>query len=116
MDDFGQAQTCDPEVFESDADTRCHQDDAANGGQPSSSRWKSNVSGGWLPSLTFAWLVSPWPLKRANVANLPIDSTLASCDPFPSTSHWTGAAIIMQARRTKNCTVTGPRTSPRPMP
>jgi hypothetical protein len=29
---------------------------------------------------------------------VPIGGTLAKCDPFgiPSTSHWTGAAIIVQ--------------------
>jgi hypothetical protein len=44
--------------------------------------------------------------------------TLAKCDPFgtPSTSHWTGAAIIEQSLRTKTCIVTGSRTSNRPMP
>jgi hypothetical protein len=44
--------------------------------------------------------------------------TLTQCDPFgiPSTSHWTGAAIIVHFRRTKTCIVTRPRTSPRPMP
>src|SRR5260370_40110156 len=40
------------------------------------------------------------------------------CDPFgiPSTSHWTGAAIIVQYPRTKTCIVTRSRTSTRPMP
>src|SRR5918996_526031 len=40
------------------------------------------------------------------------------CDPFgtPSTSHWTGAAIIVQSPRTKTCIVTRPRTSRTPMP
>jgi hypothetical protein len=44
--------------------------------------------------------------------------TLAKCDPFgtPSTSHWTGAAIIVQSPRTKTCIVTRSRTSTRPMP
>ena len=44
--------------------------------------------------------------------------TLAKCDPFgtPSTSHWTGAAIIVQSPRTKTCIVTQWRTSLRPMP
>ncbi len=48
----------------------------------------------------------------------PIGGTLAKCDPFgtPSTSHWTGAAIIVQSPRTKTCTVTRSRTSTRPMP
>jgi dihydrofolate reductase len=34
--------------------------------------------------------------------------TLAKCDPFgtPSTSRWTGAAIIERSRRTKTCIVT----------
>ena len=38
--------------------------------------------------------------------------------PFgiPSTSHWTGAAIIVQFPRTKSCIVTRSRTSTRPMP
>jgi hypothetical protein len=48
----------------------------------------------------------------------PIGGTLAKCDPFgtPSTSHWTGAAIIVQSPRTKTCIVTRSRTSTRPMP
>src|SRR5712691_4455898 len=47
----------------------------------------------------------------------PIGGTLAKCDPFgtPSTSHWTGAAIIVQSPRTKTCIVTRSRTSTRPM-
>ena len=46
-----------------------------------------------------------------------IGGTLAQCDPFgiPSTSHWTGAAIIVQSSRTKMCFATGPRTSIGPM-
>src|SRR5688500_11036531 len=46
-----------------------------------------------------------------------IGDTLTQCDPFgiPSTSHWTGAAIIVQCPRTKTCIVTRPRTSRRPM-
>ena len=41
----------------------------------------------------------------------PIGGTLASCGPFgiPSTSHWTGAAIIVQYPRTKSCIVTRSR-------
>src|SRR6266480_5771231 len=48
----------------------------------------------------------------------PIGGTLAKCDPFgtPSTSHWTGAAIIVQSPRTKTCIVTRSRTLTRPMP
>jgi hypothetical protein len=44
--------------------------------------------------------------------------TLAKWDPFgtPSTSHWTGAAIIVKGSRTKTCIVTRSRTSTRPMP
>ena len=47
-----------------------------------------------------------------------IGGTIAKCDPFgtPSTSHWTGAAIIVQSPRTKTCIVTRSRTSTRPMP
>src|SRR5215213_8750272 len=43
-----------------------------------------------------------------------IGDTLTQCDPFgiPSTSHWTGAAIIVKCPRTKTCIVTQPRTSP----
>ena len=43
---------------------------------------------------------------------------LAPWDPFgiPSTSHWTGAAIIVPAWWTKTCIVTRSRTSRRPMP
>jgi len=34
----------------------------------------------------------------ANLLVYPVGDTLAQCDPFgiPSTSHWTGAAIIVQ--------------------
>ena len=41
-----------------------------------------------------------------------------SCDRFgiPSTSHWTGAAIIVKWSQTKTCIVTRSRTSSRPMP
>jgi hypothetical protein len=36
--------------------------------------------------------------------------------PVGPTSHWTGAAIIVQCSRTKTCIVTRSRTSIRPMP
>ena len=44
--------------------------------------------------------------------------TLTNATPsvFHQTSHWTGAAIIVQYFRTKTCIVTLSRTSPRPMP
>ncbi len=47
----------------------------------------------------------------------PIGGTLAKCDPFgiPSTSHWTGAAIIVQYPRTKPCIATRSGTSTGPM-
>jgi hypothetical protein len=47
-----------------------------------------------------------------------IGDTLTQCDSFdiPSTSPWTDAAIIVPVERTKNCIVTGPRASRRPMP
>jgi hypothetical protein len=54
-----------------------------------------------------------------HIDDLRIGRTLAPCDPFgiPSTSHWTGAAIIVQeSPRTRTCIVTRSRTSPRPMP
>ena len=49
--------------------------------------------------------------------SFPVGGTLASCDRFgiPSTSHWTGAAIIVRYRRTKSCIVTRSRTSTGPM-
>ncbi len=52
------------------------------------------------------------------VAIVGIGRTLPPCDPFgiPSTSHRTGAAIIVHFRRTKTCIVTRPRTSRRPRP
>ena len=55
---------------------------------------------------------------RANLGRLTQPGTLPKCDLFgiPSTSHWTGAAIIVHFRRTKTCIVTQPRTSRRPMP
>jgi hypothetical protein len=48
----------------------------------------------------------------------PIGGTLAQCDPFgiPSTSHWTGAAIILPFPRTKICIVTRSSFSSKPMP
>jgi len=57
-------------------------------------------------------------LLKRHIAMCPICGTLAECDPFgtPSTSQWTGAAIIVQSRRTKTCIVTQSRTSTRPMP
>jgi hypothetical protein len=44
--------------------------------------------------------------------------TLCKCDPFaiPSTSHWTGAAIIVRVLRTKTYIVTRWKTSTGPMP
>ena len=47
-----------------------------------------------------------------------IGDTLRPCDPcgIPSTSPWTGAAIIGPWPRTKSCIVTRPRPSRRPMP
>src|SRR5579863_9087107 len=47
-----------------------------------------------------------------------VGDTLTQCDPcgITSTSHWTGAAIIVQCSPTKNCIATRPRTSPKPMP
>jgi hypothetical protein len=55
---------------------------------------------------------------RANLGSRTQPDTLAKCDPFgiPSTSHWTGAAIIVQCSRTTTCIVTQSRTSTRPMP
>ena len=54
----------------------------------------------------------------ANLLVYAVGDMLTQCDPFgiQSTSHWTGAAIIVQFSRTKNCIVTRPRTSPGPMP
>ncbi len=53
----------------------------------------------------FACHVSP----HSSVPNYPIHGTFTLMrDPFgiPSTSHWTGAAIIAQGSRTKSCIVT----------
>jgi len=63
-------------------------------------------------------LVGGYPDSPAHLPSRPIGATLAKCDPFgtPSTSHWTGAAIIVQSPRTKTCIVTRSRTSTRPMP
>jgi hypothetical protein len=63
------------------------------------------------------WALSP-NYKDRRPPVYPIGGTLAKCDPFgiPSTSHWTGAAIIVQSPRTKTCIVTLSRTSTRPMP
>jgi hypothetical protein len=56
--------------------------------------------------------------EAANLAGQPVGGILAQCDLFGirSTSHWTGAAIIVQFPRTKTCIVTRSRTSTRPMP
>ena len=55
---------------------------------------------------------------RANLGRLTQPGTLAKCDPFdiPSTSHWTGVAIIVKGSRTTTCIVTQSRTSTRLMP
>src|SRR5262249_26349744 len=62
-------------------------------------------------------------VEELSGAAAPDDTLLAlaatvECDPFdiPSTSHWTGAAIIVPCSRTKTCIVTRSRTSSRPMP
>jgi hypothetical protein len=54
----------------------------------------------------------------ANLLVYPVGDTLTQCDRFgiPSTSHWTGAAIIVQSPRTKTCIVTRLRTSTKQMP
>jgi hypothetical protein len=61
-----------------------------------------------------------YPLRHATrqAAGAKTNGRYTSCDPFgiPSTSHWTGAVIIVQGPRTKSCIVTGPRASRRPMP
>src|SRR5512147_2866921 len=56
--------------------------------------------------------------ERRRLRRFAIGGTLTECDPFVirSTSHWTGAAIIVKCLRTKTCIVTRPRTSPRLMP
>ena len=54
-----------------------------------------------------------------HIDDVRIGRTLAPCDPLgiPSTSHWTGAATIVQeSPRMRTCIVTRSRTSPRPMP
>jgi hypothetical protein len=58
------------------------------------------------------------PSKAPAAATIPAAiHTLAKCDRFgtPSTSHWTGAAIIVQSCRMRTCIVTTPKTSTRPM-
>jgi len=52
------------------------------------------------------------------VAGLRIGGMFSQCDPFGilSTSHWTGAVIIVQFPRTKTYIVTRWKTSSRPMP
>jgi hypothetical protein len=53
-------------------------------------------------------------LKGANSTARALDNLRsAQCDPFgtPSTSPWTGAAIIVRCPRTRTCTVTRSRTS-----
>jgi hypothetical protein len=53
----------------------------------------------------------------ANLLVYPVGDTLTQCDPFgiPSTSHWTGAAIIVKFSPTKTYIVTRWKTSSRPM-
>jgi hypothetical protein len=55
-----------------------------------------------------------WENFRSNLDR----GTLTQCGPFgiPSTSHWTGAAIIVWGSQTKTCIVTRPRASRRLMP
>jgi Transposase, Mutator family len=58
------------------------------------------------------------PMKQCRTPNNHVASFRSTqCDPFgiPSTSPWTGAAIIVQSPRTKTCIVTRLRTSTRPM-
>ncbi len=80
----------------------------------------------WLVGTASAGLVEsagPVGSRRKGKAELafrwvyPIGGTLAKCDPFgtPSTSHWTGVAIIAKCSRTKTYIVTRRRTSTRPM-
>ncbi len=64
---------------------------------------------------------TPAPIRRGASGTLlvyAVDGTLARCDPFgiPSTSPWTGAAIIVKASWTKTCIVTPSRISAGPMP
>src|SRR4029077_20438200 len=56
-------------------------------------------------------IAAPYAADRIGV-------TFAKCDPFgtQSTSHWTGAAIIVRASWTKTCIVTRSKTSARPTP
>jgi hypothetical protein len=67
------------------------------------------------PGTLREWLLA---LKRANLAGLSESAVVLQCDPFgiPSTSHWTGAAIIVQSQRTTSCIVMRSRTSTGPMP
>ena len=57
------------------------------------------------------------PSCRLTLLVCPIGATLAECDPFgiPSTSHWTGAAIIVQFSPTQTCIVTRSRIFNGPM-
>ena len=88
--------------------------------QKQRSRQQSRAS--WN-SATSTWTERTYASKRQRnqVAAMLVHAivgTLAPCDPFgiPSTSHWTGAAIIVKCWRTKTCIVTRSRTSRRPMP
>jgi hypothetical protein len=56
--------------------------------------------------------------RGATLLIYPISGTLAQCDLFdiPSTSHWTGVAIIVPELRTRNCIATRSKTSNKPMP
>jgi hypothetical protein len=83
------------------------------------------AAGAWIVARDRAgWPVDPpvrgYALGDGPPVGQPVTDggTLAKCDPFgiPSTSHWTGAAIIVQSPRTKTCIVTRSRTSIRPMP
>jgi hypothetical protein len=111
-------------------------DGLENGGISGDYNWLNRLKGlaRWLLPIDFNTRLSltkrDWEKARAtffqslpsgHVMSIllvyPVGDTLTQCDPFgiPSTSLWTGAAIIVQSLRTKSCIVTRPRTSPRPM-
>ncbi len=59
MDDLGEESREVAEIPPSDGRDKGQQDGAANRSQPLSSEYKSDVTGGWLPSLTFALGLTP---------------------------------------------------------
>src|SRR5688572_4194018 len=97
-----------------------HRDDGphAHGTRDADLRLVRAAAGNQLSHASRAYTTAEGRVDVHGRSVLPECTTLASCDPFaiPSTSRWTGAAIIVRFPRTKSCIVTRSRTSTEPMP